>query len=109
MKGVSVEVVKLNIISPLPMEQVISSIENQTLLAVEELLDEGSTGRRILSELLLSDIKVDSARLLNLGNDFIPHGNINDLIVEYGLDATSIASAIMEECVGEKKNESAAV
>lgn len=110
LKGVSVEVVKLNIISPLPMEQVISSIKKtRRFLAVEELLDEGSTGRRILSELLLSDIKVDSARLLNLGNDFIPHGNINDLIVEYGLDATSIASAIMEECVGEKKNRSAAV
>ena len=37
------------------------------------------------------------------------HGNVNDLITEYGLDAASIASAILEECVGEKKNRSTAV
>lgn len=109
-KGVSVEVVKLNVISPLPKEPVISSVKKTgRFLAVEELLDEGSTGRRILSELILSNVSIKSARLKNLGDDFIPHGNVNDLITEYGLDAASIASAILEECVGEKKNRSTAV
>ena len=72
-KGVSVEVVKLNVISPLPKEPVISSVKKTgRFLAVEELLDEGSTGRRILSELILSNVSIKSARLKNLGDDFIP-------------------------------------
>jgi len=108
--GVSVEIIKLNVISPLPAKIVLDSVEKtKRFLAVEESLDEGSVGRRLLSEIGLRGMAVKSARLINLGNRFIPHGNMPELMVRYGLDARSISSAILEECNGEKKNRSAAV
>lgn len=108
--GVSAEVVKINVISPLPYEVIFGSVSKTgRLLAVEEALDEGSVGRRLLGEMGLRGMAVKSSRLINLGNGFIPQGNMPELMARYGLDAGSIASVLLEECTGEKKDRSAAV
>ncbi|MGI6578372.1 MAG: 1-deoxy-D-xylulose-5-phosphate synthase [Eubacteriales bacterium] len=108
--GVSVEIVKLNVIAPLPVDIVLESVKKtKRFLAVEESLDEGCAGRRLLSEIGLKGMDIKSARLINLGNRFIPQGNMPELMAKYGLDAYSIASVLLEECTGEKKNRSTAV
>ena len=77
--GVSAEVVKINVISPLPYEVIFGSVSKTgRLLAVEEALDEGSVGRRPC-EMGLRGMAVKSSRLINLGNGFIPQGNMPEL------------------------------
>jgi 1-deoxy-D-xylulose-5-phosphate synthase len=107
--GISAEIVKMNIIAPLNVDEIVKSVQKTgRLIVAEETVDEGSVGRRILSELALRGV-YPKTRLINLGSRFIPQGSVKELFRLCGIDAESISDAVREECGIEKKDRSAAV
>ena len=108
--GLSAEIVKINLLSPLDVDRIESSVRKTGRLSViEESVEEGGAGRRILSELLLRGVPLKRTRLINPGNRFIPQGSVQEIFAQYGLDAETICAAAMEDCSDEKKDRPAAV
>lgn len=101
---IEAEIVKLNSLSPLNLPLVRSSVQKTGMLVVvEDCLDAGCTGRRILSELALEQTVPPKSMLFNLGDRFIPQGSVQELHKKYGLDGPSIAEAILGAQYDEKK------
>jgi deoxyxylulose-5-phosphate synthase len=57
-------------------------------------------GQRILAGLATRGIALKSARLMNLGDRFIPHGTPEELRRLYEIDAAALYDAAMEDCHG---------
>lgn len=95
-QGIEATVLRLLTVAPLPAEQVAAQLSgNHRVVIVEEV----SGGCGIRQELacriceLVPDCMVDG---LDLGGDFVTHGDVNALYAHYGLDANSIAEYTRE-------------
>ncbi len=100
-KGISAEIIKLGIISPLDMREIFESVRKTGRLAViEDAVSSGSVGEKITSELLLSGISVKNTMLRNLGSMFVTHGSTEMLMHHLKLDAAGIAEDIMKTMFG---------
>ena len=89
-EGVSVDVLKLDQIQPLDLGNIEVSVQNSgRILVVEESMAQGCVGDRILSGLTQRGI-YPACRLLNLGDRFIPHGDLESLRADVGLDSVGI-------------------
>ena len=89
-EGVSVDVLKLDQIQPLDLKNIEVSVQNSgRILVVEESMAQGCVGDRILSGLIQRGI-CPACRLLNLGDRFIPHGDLESLRADVGLDSVGI-------------------
>ncbi|MBR7081737.1 MAG: 1-deoxy-D-xylulose-5-phosphate synthase [Oscillospiraceae bacterium] len=97
-RGVSVEVLKLDFISPIDMKSVLASAEKTgRVLVLEEIMDKGCIGERIAAELAQSGTAVKSFLLKNLGDGFVAHGSTELLRKERGIDAQGVVEAVIGE------------
>lgn len=95
--GISAEVLKLSSISPLDTESVISSAaKTGMLLVLEDTVMEGSVGLRLAAAMAMSGTSA-RIKLINLGDNFIPHGKTSTLQSEYGLSAAAVAQTAAAE------------
>lgn len=95
--GISVEVLKLNCISPLDAEPVIASVRKTgKLLIAEEVCRAGSPGTRLLAALLESGVSPTVVKRLDLGRGIVSHGSVEQLWQRLGLDAAGIKRVVME-------------
>ena len=105
--GIRAEVVKLNTITPLPLELVARSVKKTgRLLVAEESAEMGGIGQRIAAGLLAAGIPVQGLALANTGRGFVTHGTIPQLRRLCGLDGESLYHRAREVC-GHGKSEEA--
>jgi len=90
--GTEAEVIKLNTIKPIDFDLIeASAAKTGRLLIAEEQVQRGSVGEQVLAELAVRGKTPPKALLLNLGDQFIPHGSPEELLDRYGLNAAHIA------------------
>ena len=105
--GIRAEVVKLNTITPLPLELVARSVKKTgRLLAAEESAEMGGIGQRIAAGLLAAGVPVQGLALASTGRGFVTHGTIPQLRRLCGLDGESLYHRAREVC-GHGKSEEA--
>lgn len=105
--GIRAEVVKLNTITPIPLELVARSVKKTgRLLAAEEGAEMGGIGQRIAAGLLAAGIPVQGLALASTGRGFVTHGTIPQLRRLCGLDGESLYHRAREVC-GHGKSEEA--
>jgi len=74
------------------MPDIIRSLEKtKRLIVLEECFESGCIGNRILAELYKKKINLDFVRLLNIGDDYVKHGNAEQLYRKLSLDGESVA------------------
>ncbi len=97
LQGISAEIVKLGMVFPNSYEQCLASLKKtKKLLAPEEVCAAGCIGRRILDACAEKQLRLSAARLLNLGDGIIPHGTVEELRRDYGVDADAIVRCASE-------------
>jgi len=95
--GCGVDLLKLNLLKPSDFTEVIRSVRKTgRLLVVEDCVEQGSIGQRVLAELTRAGIAGCTVKLLNLKERFVPHGDIDSLLHQNRLDAEGIYQAGME-------------
>ena len=95
-QGIDAEVIKLNTITPLHTEEIISSVKKTGhLLVAEDCMAEGSVGQRLSAALAQSGV-VANITLINCGNRFVTHGALSCLKKELGLDGDGIVHRALE-------------
>ena len=105
--GIRAEVVKLNTITPLPLELVARSVKKTgRLLVAEESAEMGGIGQRIAAGLLAAGIPAQGLALASTGRGFVTHGTIPQLRRLCGLDGESLYHRAREVC-GHGKSEEA--
>ncbi len=94
--GVSAEVLKLNRISPLDWDE-LSPLLGHTdwLMSVEDCFNNGCVGARLAALLAEHGRAPKRLTLKNLGDRFAPAGAVPLLRRQFGLDAQSLASAVL--------------
>ncbi len=93
---ISVDLIKLEQIWPLNIEGIEASVRKTgKLLVVEETAQAGAIGTEILSRLMQAGVAV-KARLLNLKDGIVPHGDLASLRRLTGLDDQGIFEAAKE-------------
>ena len=98
-QGISAEIIKLGIVFPNDYALCLGSLrKTRRLLAVEEVCAAGCVGRRILAACAEQQLRLDTAKLLNLGDGIIPHGTVQELRHDYGIDADAIVRSAVELC-----------
>lgn len=92
--GVDTTVLRLMTVAPLPVEQVLEQCGNHVVI-LEEVGENCGIAHVLADELIRrkQDIRVDH---IDLGNDYVTHGNVDILYKHYGLDAQSVAAFIKE-------------
>ena len=96
-QGVEAEVVKLNRVSPLDDDMLDGFFENtRTLLVLEDSFVAGCVGQRLAATLAKYSRCPERLILKNLGKTFAPAGSVPQLWQRFGLDAASVAEAVME-------------
>ena len=97
--GIRAEVVKLNTITPLPLELAARSVKKTgRLLVAEESAEMGGIGQRIAAGLLAAGIPVQGLALASTGRGFVTHGTIPQLRRLCGLDGESLYHRAREVC-----------
>ena len=105
--GIRAEVVKLNTITPLPLELAARSVKKTgRLLVAEEGAEMGGIGQRIAAGLLAAGIPAQGLALASTGRGFVTHGTIPQLRRLCGLDGESLYHRAREVC-GHGKSEEA--
>ena len=104
-QGISVEIVKLGILCPLCSDLALSSAAaTGNLVVLEDVVSTGCIGQQLAAQLRLRGISVEHIVLKNLGNRFIPQGSNDELYRFCGIDAQSVAAAVVEGIqLGKKK------
>jgi transketolase C-terminal domain/subunit len=95
-KGISATVLRLLSVSPLPVVEVAKKLSACHHVVVLEETCTGSGIREALAWQLMkqvSDCRVDG---IDLGSQYVTHGNIKNLYESHGLDAQSIANYVQE-------------
>lgn len=96
-KGVSAEIVKLGCVSPNAFELCMESLKKTSrLLVAEDVCAAGCMGDRLLAEAAVHGLKLQKAKLINLGDGLVTHGSVPELMKLCGLDADSLAAAACE-------------
>ena len=96
-EGISVEVVKLNQLAPLEPETVLTSVRKTgRLLVAEEVIQAGSMGVVLAGAVAQEGLALKALKLLNTGDQFVPHGTIPQLREKLGINSDHIASVMRE-------------
>ena len=97
-KGISAAVVKLGVIVPLNIDEIIPYISKTgKVIIVEETAENGCVGQAVLSKLMEKGVFA-KAKLLNAGKDFVTHGKVEQLKKLCNIDSESIADAAERMC-----------
>ena len=97
-QGTSVTVLRLLQVSPLPVEEIISHIPSNVPVCIfEETMASCGIGESLAMGLRErnSDLRIT---VKNLGDGYIPHGDLPSLYRHCGLDGESIAKFVQEVC-----------
>ena len=98
-KGISAEVLKINVISPLEDDPIVESVcKTKHLLVAEDSCGAGCVGQRVAAILAENGIAPDRLILKNLGKTFVPQGTVKELEHCCGLDSDGIVEAVLEKC-----------
>ena len=95
-QGVEATVLRLMTVAPVPVNEILSNMSlTPHVVVVEEAAAECGVGELIAWKLkdLRRDIRVDG---MDLGKQYITHGDMNSLYKHYRLDPQSIANYVME-------------
>ena len=96
-EGVSAEVIKLNVLAPLDPAPVLASLRRTgALLVAEEACAAGCVGAQLLAAAEQAGIALKAARLINLGEGILEHGDPAVLRREKKLDGGSLRAAVLE-------------
>lgn len=96
-EGISVRLVKVNLLNPLDSERLSSlAAECGRLIVVEDVCAAGCVGKRILAAIAESGRKLSASCLINAGNGIVTHGRPERLYTVLGMDAQSIANKAKE-------------
>ena len=96
-QGTGAEVVKLHRVAPLDVEPVAESVRRTgRLLVLEDCNENGSIGQQLASALVQSGAAPRKMVLKNVKNAFAPQGTVAQLRKLLGLDAGSVAEAVLE-------------
>jgi len=94
--NIQAEVIKLNTIKPLGLAAIRESVgRTKRILVVEEGISDGSVGQRILAGLTELGITPQAAGLMNLGDQFISQGSVEELLDIYRLDAEHVVRRVI--------------
>ena len=97
--GIQAEVVKLNTITPIPLERLTASVQKTgRLLVAEDSAAAGGVGQRITAGLFDAGIQVRGLALVNTGHAFVTHGTVPQLQRLCGLDGASLYHRALEVC-----------
>jgi 1-deoxy-D-xylulose-5-phosphate synthase len=94
--GIEVTVLRLMAIAPLPVEEIAVHLSSDRVLILEEISAGSAVCHNLARELYDRNPNL-RIRSLNLGDGFVPHGNLKDLYGHYGLDGVSVAEYIRKE------------
>ena len=98
-QGISAEVIKLGVVFPNDYELCLASLfKTGRLLVAEESCAAGCIGQRILAACAVKNLHLKAVKLLNLGDGIIPHGSVQELRHDYGIDADEIVRSSAELC-----------
>lgn len=95
-RGIHATVLRLMTVSPLPTEQIMQQLSGNTnVVVIEESCGHSGICQALAWELTHQnpDIRVDG---IDLGHNYVTHGNVQSLYRHYGLDAESIANFVQE-------------
>jgi 1-deoxy-D-xylulose-5-phosphate synthase len=94
--GIEATVLRLMSINPLPVDEILSNLNTNHIL----ILEETATGSAICHSLAeaLHEMKPGlQIHSINLGDGFVTHGSVSALYEHYGLDCNSIADFVRKE------------
>jgi 1-deoxy-D-xylulose-5-phosphate synthase len=94
--GIEATVLRLMSINPLPVDEILSNLNTNHIL----ILEETATGSAICHSLAeaLHEMKPGlQIHSINLGDGFVTHGSVSALYEHYGLDGNSIADFVRKE------------
>ena len=90
-EGISAELIKINRIASDEFSVVMDSLRKTgRILVAEEVCAIGCVGRRILARASQTGVCLRAARIVNLQEGIVTHGDRVQLLREYGLDAESL-------------------
>ena len=93
-QGICVNVIRITRLMPLETDLLLKNLAPSGRCAViEDAVNSGCVGQEIAAALSATSGKVE---LINLGQDFVAHGDMGSLLRAVNLDANSICSRIME-------------
>ena len=96
--GISVEILKLGLICPVDIDDVVESVaKTGRLMVLEECAGRGCVGVGIAASLSMEAITPLSCILLNTAEMFAPCGEADELRSLYGIDTESVCEAIRRE------------
>lgn len=97
-KGITVSVYKLNdLTAPFERELLEKLSAHRTVLVVEDVVQRGSVGETLAAALAESGTLPARVILRNTGDRFLPHGSVKEIERLCGIDAESIAAAVLED------------
>ncbi len=100
-KGISVKIIKLNKIKPIPEEAKLQAAECKKLYFFEEGMKGGGIGERFGCELLENGFKGEY-RLTAINEEFVAHASVASIMDKYGLSAVKMAEMIEKEAAYER-------
>ena len=95
-KGISASVISLKQIVPLPISALKTAISGIKHILIAEEVSADAAIHDTLSCYLRESCCVERIDCLNLGNAYVPHGDMHSLHHCYGLNSTAIAEKILE-------------
>ncbi len=102
-KGIDAEIVKLGTIKPIEYKDIYDSVgKTKKLAIIEECVQAGAVGEAVTAAISANGIEAKTI-LINLGDRFVPHGSVNELLAKYGLDADSICDKVFGFIKGENR------
>ena len=97
--GIDAEIVKLNTITPIDMEPILTSVRKTgRLLCAEEAARANSVGQRAAAALLEGGVPVKGLALADLGDGIVPQGTVAKLRALRGLDGAGLYERAREVC-----------
>jgi len=98
-QGISAEIIKLGMLAPNSFKLCLQSIEKTSKIIVcEEVCNSGCVGSKLLSLVASSGLKLEAAKLMNLGDGIVSHGTVKELRRDTDIDAQAIIAAGLEMC-----------
>ncbi len=101
-KGISVKILRLMQVNPLPVEEVEHMLGNVCNVVIAEETAAGCGIGDSLVQKLSAGNPARKIQCMDLGDKFVPHGTVQKLYVHCHLDGQSIADKVWEESGHEK-------
>lgn len=96
--GIECDIVKLNTITPIDLEPIISSVARTGRLLVAEETAGSCVGNRIAAGLLSAGVTVQRMALCSAGEGFVTQGTVPQLLKLCGLDGERLFQKGLEVC-----------